>query len=46
MLTALNPFDAASVLQAFGPFVLAGIALLVFIESGCSSPSFRAIPCW
>lgn len=38
MLTALNPFDAASVLQAFGPFVLAGIALLVFIESGVLFP--------
>lgn len=38
MLTALNPFDAASVLQAFGPFVLVGIALLVFIESGVLFP--------
>lgn len=38
MLTALNPFDAASVLQAFGPYVLAGIALLVFIESGVLFP--------
>ena len=37
-MTALNPFDTASVLQAFGPFVLAGIALLVFIESGVLFP--------
>lgn len=37
-MTALNPFDAASILQAFGPFVLAGIALLVFIESGVLFP--------
>jgi membrane-associated protein len=31
-------FDAASVLHAFGPYVLAGIALLIFIESGVLFP--------
>jgi len=35
---AVSVFDAASVLHAFGPFVLAGIALLIFIESGVLFP--------
>lgn len=35
---AVNLFDAASVLHAFGPYVLAGIALLIFIESGVLFP--------
>lgn len=30
--------DAASILQAFGPWVLGGIALLIFIESGVLFP--------
>ncbi len=30
--------DAASILHAFGPWVLAGIALLIFIESGVLFP--------
>lgn len=34
----MHLFDAASVLHAFGPYVLAGIALLVFIESGVLFP--------
>lgn len=34
----MHLFDAASVLHAFGPCVLAGIALLVFIESGVLFP--------
>lgn len=35
---ALHLFDAASVLHAFGPWVLAGIALLVVVESGVLFP--------
>ncbi|OIH92422.1 alkaline phosphatase [Curtobacterium sp. MCBA15_001] len=35
---AVSLFDAASVLHAFGPYVLAGIALLIFIESGVLFP--------
>ena len=35
---AVSLFDAASVLHAFGPYVLIGIALLVFIESGVLFP--------
>jgi membrane-associated protein len=31
-------FDAASVLHALGPYVLAGIALLIFVESGVLFP--------
>ncbi len=31
-------FNAASVLHSFGPYVLAGIALLIFIESGVLFP--------
>jgi len=31
-------FDASSVLHAFGPWVLVGIALLVFVESGVLFP--------
>ncbi|MGU3409039.1 DedA family protein [Microbacterium sp. M1A1_1b] len=34
----MNLFDAASVLHAFGPYVLAGIAVLIFIESGVLFP--------
>ncbi|MDM7890004.1 VTT domain-containing protein [Curtobacterium sp. RHCJP20] len=34
----MSLFDAASVLHAFGPYVLAGIALLIFIESGVLFP--------
>lgn len=34
----LHLFDAASVLHAFGPWVLAGIALLVVVESGLLFP--------
>lgn len=34
----MHLFDAASVLHAFGPYVLVGIALLVFIESGVLFP--------
>lgn len=34
----MHLLDAASVLHAFGPYVLAGIALLVFIESGVLFP--------
>lgn len=35
---ALHLIDAASVLHAFGPWVLAGIALLVVVESGVLFP--------
>jgi membrane protein DedA with SNARE-associated domain len=35
---AVSLFDAASVLHAFGPYVLAGIAVLIFIESGVLFP--------
>ncbi len=35
---AVSLFDAASVLHSFGPYVLAGIALLIFIESGVLFP--------
>ncbi|GGL12681.1 membrane-associated protein [Curtobacterium luteum] len=35
---AVSLFDAASVLHAFGPDVLAGIAVLIFIESGVLFP--------
>jgi membrane protein DedA with SNARE-associated domain len=35
---AISLFDAASVLHAFGPYVLAGIAVLIFIESGVLFP--------
>ena len=35
---AVHLLDAASVLHAFGPYVLAGIAVLVFIESGVLFP--------
>ncbi len=35
---AVTLFDAASVLHAFGPWVLLGIAVLVFIESGVLFP--------
>ncbi len=35
---ALHLFDAASVLHTFGPWVLAGIALLVVVESGVLFP--------
>ncbi|ROQ06148.1 MULTISPECIES: DedA family protein [unclassified Curtobacterium] len=35
---AVHLFDAGSVLHAFGPAVLAGIAVLVFIESGVLFP--------
>jgi len=35
---AVSIFDAASVLHAFGPYVLAGIAVLIFIESGVLFP--------
>jgi membrane-associated protein len=34
----LHLFDAASLLHAFGPWVLAGIALLVTVESGLLFP--------
>ena len=34
----LHLFDASSVLHAFGPWVLVGIALLVFVESGVLFP--------
>jgi membrane-associated protein len=34
----LHLFDASSVLYAFGPWVLVGIALLVFVESGVLFP--------
>lgn len=37
VLSGLLP-DAASILHAFGPWVLVGIALLVFIESGVLFP--------
>ena len=35
---AVHLFDAGSVLHAFGPYVLAGIAILIFIESGVLFP--------
>ncbi|MBT1633501.1 MULTISPECIES: DedA family protein [Curtobacterium] len=35
---AVHLFDAGSVLHAFGPAVLAGIAVLIFIESGVLFP--------
>lgn len=35
---AVHLFDAGSVLHAFGPSVLAGIAVLIFIESGVLFP--------
>jgi membrane-associated protein len=35
---AVHLLDAASVLHAFGPYVLAGIAVLIFIESGVLFP--------
>jgi membrane-associated protein len=35
---AVHLFDAGSVLHAFGPYVLAGIAVLIFIESGVLFP--------
>jgi membrane protein DedA with SNARE-associated domain len=35
---AIHLFDAASVLHAFGPYVLAGIAVVIFIESGVLFP--------
>ena len=35
---AVHLLDAASVLHSFGPYVLAGIAVLVFIESGVLFP--------
>jgi membrane protein DedA with SNARE-associated domain len=35
---AVHLLDAASVLHAFGPFVLVGMAVLVFIESGVLFP--------
>lgn len=35
---AVHLFDAGSVLYAFGPYVLAGIAVLIFIESGVLFP--------
>ncbi|MBT2503184.1 DedA family protein [Curtobacterium sp. ISL-83] len=35
---AVHLFDAASVLHGFGPYVLGGIALLIFIESGVLFP--------
>jgi membrane protein DedA with SNARE-associated domain len=38
MILAVHLLDAASILHAFGPWVLAGIALLVFIESGVLFP--------
>jgi len=37
MATGILP-DAASILHAFGPWVLGGIALLIFIESGVLFP--------
>jgi membrane protein DedA with SNARE-associated domain len=35
---AVHLLDAASVLHAFGPFVLVGMAVLVFVESGVLFP--------
>ncbi|WP_267419648.1 MULTISPECIES: DedA family protein [unclassified Curtobacterium] len=35
---AVHLLDAASVLHAFGPYVLVGIAVLIFIESGVLFP--------
>ncbi|WIB63090.1 DedA family protein [Curtobacterium sp. MCBD17_040] len=38
MPLAIHLFDAASILHAFGPWVLVGLAVLVFVESGVLFP--------
>lgn len=46
MHASLPLLDAASWLHAFGPLVLVGIAVVVFIESGVLFRSCPATRCW